>query len=104
MAGTDREAPEFVALQKALQEAPYDFDFFQAVRRLECVFHDQPRLGQSLKAADDPICLAQTPSLRFAPAALAGFEPGSEHRPPRLAVRSPLMARALSRNISAVRR
>lgn len=66
MASKGREAPDLVALQQALQDAPYDFDFFQAVRRLECIYHDKPRLGQSLKASDDPIRLAQEPSLRFA--------------------------------------
>lgn len=86
MAGTNREAPGLVALQQALQEAPYDFDFFQAVRRLECAFHDKPRLGQSLKASDDPIRLAQLPSLCFAPSALAKYEAGGEQAPPRLLV------------------
>ncbi len=86
MASKDREASDLVALQQALQDAPYDFDFFQAVRRLECAYDDKPRLGQSLKASNDPVRLAQQPSLRFAPAPLDSFEPGGQNRPPRLSV------------------
>lgn len=43
-------------------------------------------MGQSQKLADDPIRLAQQPSLAFAPSTLASFEPGQDGRPPRLEV------------------
>ncbi len=86
MADKDRAASNPVALEQALQEAPFDFDYFQALRRLECIYADKPRLGQSLKAKDDPIRLAQEPSLRFAPSTLAAYQPGEEDHPPRLTV------------------
>ncbi len=86
MAHPRRTPTDSVALEKALAQTPYRFDFFQALRRLECLHAEQPRLGRSLRAADDPIRLTQPPSLAFAPATVTAFEPGNEGRPPRLAV------------------
>ena len=86
MAGEDRTASHAVALATALEREPYAFDFYQALRRLECVYADRPRLGQSGRAAEDPVRLSQTPDLAFAPSSLHSFEPGEEGRLPRLSV------------------
>ncbi len=74
------------AFKKALQEKPYDFDFFQVIRRFEAIHPDKPRLGEGLHASDDPVRLAQDPSLAFSPAALSSFDLGKEGQPPRLSV------------------
>ena len=84
MASENREAAHVLELFEALRRTPYAFHFFQALRRLECLHRDRPRLGKSLRLTDDPIRLAQEPSLAFAPATLAAFDPGGENRPPRL--------------------
>ncbi len=84
MANPDRTSADPVALFEALRRKPYAFHFFQALRRLECLCPDRPRLGKSLRLADDPVRLTQEPSLAFAPATLAAFDPGAEGRPPRL--------------------
>ncbi len=84
MASPDRTQDDVVALFEALRRAPYAFHFFQALRRLECLYRDRPRLGKATQLADDPVRLAQEPSLAFAPATLAAFDPGSDGRPPRL--------------------
>jgi type VI secretion system protein ImpH len=84
MASPDRTQAYAVALLEALRREPYAFHFFQALRRLECLHRDKPRLGKSLRLADDPVRLAQEPSLAFAPATLAAFEPGDEEQPSRL--------------------
>lgn len=110
MAGPDRSAPDALTpgeaapeapspdaaqarlrqarerLEQALAQAPYRFDFFQALRRLECVHRDQPRIGASRHPADDPVRLAQQPSTGFAPSTLASFEGREAGLPPRLAV------------------
>lgn len=86
MAGTSRTAADRVAFFAALAERPYQFDFYQALRRLETLFDEHPRLGRSLRLADDPIRLTQQPSLAFAPATLAEFRPASATAPARLAV------------------
>ncbi|HOB62081.1 MAG TPA: type VI secretion system baseplate subunit TssG [Candidatus Competibacteraceae bacterium] len=84
MASPDRTSAYAVALLEALRREPYAFHFFQALRRLECLYREQPRLGKSSRLAEDPVRLAQEPSLAFAPSTLAGFQPGDEERPARL--------------------
>jgi len=72
-------------LEAALHAAPYRFGFFEAIRRLECAHPDKPRVGRAQRPVDEPVRLAQEPSLAFAPATLASWTPGEEGRPPRLA-------------------
>ena len=84
MAGENREATHALEWLEALRRTPYAFHFFQALRRLECLHRDKPRMGKSTRLADDPIRLAQEPSLAFAPATLAAFDPGNGERPPKL--------------------
>jgi type VI secretion system protein ImpH len=72
-----------------IERAPQEFDFFQALRRLEAVFCDRPerpRFGTAQRPADEPIRLGQDPELAFAPGPLGGLKPGSEGQPPRLSV------------------
>jgi len=71
----------------ALAEAPYSYDFYQTLRRLECLYPDKPRWGESLRPVDDPIRLGQDPDLSFAPAAVASFSMGRGDGLPRLQVR-----------------
>ena len=84
MADADRTAAHALALLRNLQEKPYEFGFFRAVRRLENLYRDKPRTGTSVHAADDPIRLAQEPSTAFAPSTLARFAPGEGNARPRL--------------------
>lgn len=59
-----------------LAREPWVFDFFRAVRRLECRFPDRPRVGYSTRLTEDPpVRFGQTPSLAFPPSTLAGFVP-----------------------------
>jgi len=73
-------------LYELLARAPHQFDFFQALRRLECANRDRPRIGAGLRPADDPVRLGQLASLTFSGATLAAFEPGVGGRPWRLSV------------------
>lgn len=59
----------------ALAAEPYAHDFFQALRRIEGIHPEKPRMGESVRAADDPVRLTHNPSLLFPPAAVARFEP-----------------------------
>jgi type VI secretion system protein ImpH len=47
------------------------YEFFAALRLIECAAPDAPRLGRSARAAGDPVRLGQVPSMAFAPAMLA---------------------------------
>jgi len=84
MATPDR--PETIDLIRALQEKPFGFDFFRAVRLLEAQFAAGPRLGESLSPRDDPVRFRQKPSLAFAPSTLEGFDVGDATHPPQLFV------------------
>ena len=84
MAGTARQATDAVALQSALRDRPEGFEFFEAIRRLECAFPEQPRLGESTKPSEDMVRLCHTPSLAFAPRTIDRFEPGGAGRPARM--------------------
>lgn len=84
MARAARQTPDPVALQRALQEHPEAFELFEALRRIECAYPGQPRLGESTRPAEDPVRLGETPSLAFAPRDVDSFEPGVDGAPPRL--------------------
>jgi type VI secretion system protein ImpH len=86
MAGTDRTAADRVAFFAALAARPYEFDFYQALRRIEALHPRQPRIGRSLRPGDDVVRLAQEPSLAFAPATLAGCKTAKAGGRPRLSV------------------
>ena len=73
-------------LEAALFRDATVFDFFQALRRLECAYRDRPRLGQAVRTSEEPIRLGQDPSLSFAPSALSTLQPGRNGVPPRLEV------------------
>jgi len=84
MAGTAGQAPDPVALLDALHEHPERFDFFDAVRRIECAYPQHPRLGESTKPAEDPVRLCHTPSLAFAPRMLDRVDKPADGKPARL--------------------
>jgi type VI secretion system protein ImpH len=66
--------------------APWDWDFYQALRRLEALHPDRPRIGRSVRPAQDAIRLAQIPTVEFAPATLAGWDSQRDGNPARLLV------------------
>ena len=57
-------------LGRQLQETPYRFDFYRAVRALEAQHPEYPRLGFSERLGQDFIRFGQQPSLSFAPSTL----------------------------------
>ena len=86
MAVANRTAAELVDLLAQLEHAPHQFDFYQALRLLECATADRPRLGESSQAKDDPIRLGQEPSLAFAPRSIHALAASPGNAPPRLEV------------------
>jgi type VI secretion system protein ImpH len=82
--GRETDAIAFLA---ALAEAPYRYDFYQTLRRLECLYDTRPRWGQALRPVDEPVRLGQDPDLSFAPAPLAAFGGQSGGTTSRLQVR-----------------
>ena len=73
-------------LFESLAAAPYEHDFFRALRRIECLFPAQPRFGEALGPSDEPIRFGQAPSLEFTPATLRSFGGGRDGGVARLEV------------------
>ena len=44
---------------RQIEAEPYRFDYFQAMRRIECLHADLPRLGASQRPAAEPLRLGQ---------------------------------------------
>jgi type VI secretion system protein ImpH len=86
MAGETRAAFDSVEWLRELARAPFQFDFHQALRRLEVAFAALPRWGEAARPRDEPVRFGQDPSLAFAPAALGEFKPPTDDRPARLMV------------------
>jgi type VI secretion system protein ImpH len=71
---------------RALPLPPWEYDFYQALRRLECAFRDRPRWGAALRPGDEPLRLGQEATLSAAASSLARLEPAGEQSPARLLV------------------
>ena len=84
MARAHRQSAQPLDALAALQERPHEFSFYSAVRLLECIHRDRPRLGDSQRPSDDAVRLTQDPSVTFAPATLAGYAPPKGGVPARL--------------------
>lgn len=77
MAAEDRKPTQ--ALIDCLKAEPWRFDFYQAMRLLECHYAALPRLGTASRLADEPpVRFGQAVALDFAPSALASYEPGAQ--------------------------
>lgn len=79
MAGTNGQAANH--LIDALVKEPFAFDFYRAVRLLESLHPERPRVGRSFSPAEDPVRFGQVPSLAFAPSTLAKLETSAEGVP-----------------------
>jgi type VI secretion system protein ImpH len=73
-------------LRGRLSAAPWNFGFYQIMRRLEALHRDRPRFGRSTRPMQDPVRLGQEPSLTFAPSTLAQWESEDGERAARLLV------------------
>jgi type VI secretion system protein ImpH len=71
---------------QALRDKPYSFDFFQAVRRLECDFPDLPRIGHSQRPQYDPVRFCQNVSLAFTPSSIETYSEATDEYPSRMVV------------------
>jgi len=86
MAATDRTPPANLDFTRRLEQEPWRFSFYQALRRLEAAHAERPRIGTARRSGDDLVRLGQEPAMAFPPATVSGFEAGREGRPPWLRV------------------
>jgi type VI secretion system protein ImpH len=68
MAEPDWQTSDSLAAELALR--PHEFNFFQAVRRLEAEHSAWPRVGTSDRLEEDYLRFCQIPSLAFAPSSI----------------------------------
>lgn len=68
-----RQAQHHLTFLQTLEKRPYQHDFYDAVRRIECAFSRMPRIGTALRPADEPVRFGQEASMMFAPSPIASF-------------------------------
>jgi type VI secretion system protein ImpH len=66
---------------------PWAWNFYQALRRIECHWRDRPRLGAARRPGDEPVRLGQATELSFAPSSLASAAHDPRSGKPRIQVR-----------------
>jgi type VI secretion system protein ImpH len=64
-----------------LHASPEHYTLFGALRRVEQAHRDRPRLGESRKAADDPVRICQRPHLYFPGSDVAAFTASADTAP-----------------------
>jgi type VI secretion system protein ImpH len=74
MADAAGQSIDAVSLMKELETHFASFEFYAALRRIECAYPSLPRLGKSARASEEAVRLGQVPSLNFAPAMFAEAE------------------------------
>lgn len=80
MANPDGQTTD--SLIQQLTQNPTAFDYYAAVRLLQCRFPDRPRIGYSDSPAQDPVRFAQSPALDFAAATMEAVRNKNPARPP----------------------
>lgn len=63
-----------VTVLDELQQHAGGFDFYAALRLIECSHPQLPRIGQAARPADEAVRFGQQPSMAFAPSMLAALE------------------------------
>ncbi|GGO66666.1 type VI secretion system baseplate subunit TssG [Bowmanella pacifica] len=71
----------YLTLYRQLQQEPFKFGFYSALRRIERLADGDLQLGKTARPKDDPIRLGQTPSMLFAPSTLSEFISSGRHKP-----------------------
>ncbi len=65
---------EVIEYEKLMHDKPYQFGFYHALRCMENLYSDKPRIGESTRTSDDILRLSQEPSMAFSASTLAAFE------------------------------
>lgn len=70
-----------VGLLRQWAPRAWAYDYFAALRRLECAAPQLPRWGRALRPGAESVRVGQEPSLSFAPAGFSRFEVASDPAP-----------------------
>ena len=86
MAGGSHASEERLALESALKERPYAFDFFQLLRRFEMLDEAGPRIGTASRPSEEKLRLGQDAHLFHPAATIASFRSAKGDAEARLGV------------------
>lgn len=78
--------PDSVATEPAAEPALKAVDFYQTLRRLECTHRSKPRVGEAARVTDEPMRLAQRPTLGFEARQIVDLVDQGEAKPKRVEV------------------
>lgn len=78
MAPKERNPTPDLTHLAALQDAPERHQLFQALRLIEAVHADKPRLGHSRRPGEDPVRLAQAAEMAFPTSTITAFDGAAE--------------------------
>ena len=76
MADTDGQSTDSVAAN--MRKNPFEYDFFQLLRKLQAAHPDKPRIGESVRLQQDFVRLRQEVSLAFATSTIKRIEPDAQ--------------------------
>jgi type VI secretion system protein ImpH len=80
MAGADGFASQPLTALQRLRHEPHRFSLFAALRLLEQLEPERPRLGEARRPTDESVGFVQPPHLTFAPSDVAKVEAGPHGR------------------------
>ncbi len=72
------------AALRAMAAAPHHYDFFHALRLIEALHPDKPRLGTARRPADEPVRLGQAADLSFAGSSISRVDLDDRSGRPRI--------------------
>lgn len=75
MEGDERPAPDPLRRLRGLVAEPRKYHLFQALRIIEAAHAEHPRLGLSIRPAQDPVRIGQQAELAFPPVTITEFTP-----------------------------
>ena len=81
------KAAEPATVLRDIAAAPHRYDFFHALRLIEALHADKPRLGQARRPVDEPLRLGQAADLSFAASSLSRVDLADRSGRPRVEVR-----------------
>jgi type VI secretion system protein ImpH len=86
-APTEAVAQRRAEVWRDLAAQPHRYDFFHALRLVEALHADKPRLGQARRPVDEPLRLGQAADLSFAASSLSQVNLSDRSGKPRVEVR-----------------
>jgi len=87
MASEGRSETAAVSFLAEVSEKPYQYGFFQTVRRINCFYNDKPITGHSYRPSDDTVRFSQAPYTFFAPSTINDLKFDGSSPYPRLSQR-----------------